>query len=320
MPGTYTPLNEWCDENAHRQFPLTDDATGRDLTDSFNLPQTMLCDLFFCVPPGADVEKFFLKSVLVRRESVDLEFAYTKPDTSVITIANVVRIPLDAPRNSVYYIEPAEQALTDDKIFEIMVGAVVIGTLEFAVDYPGYWEFDQAAAKIISSRINQGLAAVHSIGVGDSLFTGNVRLQEGENVTLSPSYDVGTGITTILVSANIGSLEALEIPLTSDAAIIAALVNKYGRPIETVDHVQADADGNLTLREEDCTEIRAIPAEYAVAVSNPCALPCCDKSHLDNVYSSISELNLRYARMESYYENLSKNINELQARLVGLEI
>lgn len=320
MPGTYTPLNEWCDENQHRQFPLTDDSDGRDNTGSFTLPQTLLCDLFFCIPPGADNTKFFIDLIVVRRYSVDIYFSYEKPDTSVIRIGSVTGIPYNAGRNSVYYLSTEQQALTADQPFELMTGAVVIGSMAAVLEHPGAWSFERAAATIISTRLSEGLAVLHSIGVGNSIFTGNIRLKEGANITIRPTYDALTGITTLTIAADVGSIEDISIPLTSDAAIIQALTQAYGRPIETINGIQGDSSGNFRLIEADCTDITDSAGDFGVIIDNPCALPCCDKSHLENIYQDISELNLRYARMESYYEAISRNVNALQALLIGLEI
>jgi len=62
------------------------------------------------------------------------------------------------------------------------------------------------------------------------------------------------------------------------------------------------------------------PGTNLLQVSNPCSTPCCAKEDMQNVYQVMADLNLRYARMESYYESLSRNVNTMQAMLVGLEL
>ena len=326
MPGTYVPLAEWCDTNQHRQFPLTDDATGRDATNAFQLPQTLLVDLFFCVPPAdasnptvpIDESLFYLHSLLVRYGSIDLEFGYNDPVLGATVVGRVQNIPAAAASNEVYYLAAATQSTASLKPFEQMAGAIVIGSMIQALDSPGYWEFDPAATALLAARINTGLAAIHTFQLGASLYAGNVVFKEGDNVTITPSYDGVTLETVLTFSAQLTPSVTLEDPITDNDTLIAAVRRRYGQPVTTINSLSPDTAGNFTLTAADCTSITS--GTYGVSIGNPCSTPCCSKAHLTSIYDSLSELNQRYARMESYYESLSRNVNALQALLVAFEL
>ena len=316
----YTPLLEWLDANSHRKFPLDDSASGIDTTGTQTLPTSLIVDLFLCVPLSADVTKFFLKSVLIGRYFVNIEIGYVKPDTSEIVICRFTNIPTDQPNNSVYYAEPATQSLTADLPFTKLTGAIVIGRCTEALEMVGYYEFTPVTGKLLSSRISQGLAVLQSITIGSRIYAGNIVLKEGDNVRMTPVYDPLTDTTTITFDANIGSLADLPVPLVDDASVLYNLTVLYGRPIASINGIKPGIDYDFQIRGLDCTVDGVLPTAAGITFANSACQPCCDKTMLDAAYAAIAELNRRYARMESYYENIGRNINELQARMVALEI
>ena len=242
MP-TYTPLAEWCDENAHRQFPLTDESSGRDLTGNFQLPQPFLVDALICVPPGVDIDKFFVMTILVRLGSIDISIGYDD-GADPFEVAKVSSIPMDAARNSVYYLTASPQTVAERIVFQLTTGALVIGSTDQIRQFPGLWQFEPASAYIIASRVTEGLVGVQALQIGQSILTGAVVLQEGSNVTLSPSYDAGTGVTTIRISANVDTGGG-ESTIVDDDTLIAALLARFGRPITSLTGVTPDDNGNI---------------------------------------------------------------------------
>ena len=320
MANVYVPLLEWLDDNSHRKFPLDDSASGTDTTGAQTLPTSLITDLFLCVPTSADITKFFLSSVLIGRYFVNIEISYAKPDTSEIVVCRFTNIPTSQANNSVYYAEPADQALTADLPFTKLTGALVIGRCTEALAMPGYYAFTKIAGLLLASRISQGLAVLQQITVGSRIYTGNIVLKEGTNVKMTPVYDAGTDTTTITIDASIASPADLPRPLVDDASVLYNLTVLYGRPIHTINSIPPGANYDFQIRGLDCTLDAALPTGAGITFANSACKPCCDKSMLDAAYAAIAELNKRYSRMESYYENIGRNVNELQARMVALEI
>ena len=315
----YETLLEWLDDNSHRKFPLDDSATGIDVTGAQTLPTSLIVDLFLCVPVTADITKFYLKSVLIARYFINVEIGYVKADTTEIIIGRFTEIPTDQANNSTYYLEPAEQPLVSDLPFTKSTGALVIGRCTEALQVPGYYEFSASSGKLLSTRISQGLAAVQQITVGSSILTGNIAFKEGDNVKFTSRYDIPSDTTIVTISANISSLQDLGIPLVSDAAVMASLTKMYGIPIATINGIQPNASTyNFEIEGVDCTSVEPVAA--GISITNKSCQPCCDKTMLDAAYAAISELNKRYAQMESYYDTIGRNVNEIQARMVALEI
>jgi len=317
MTTGYTVYQEWLDRNLTRQFPLDDSAEALDITGTFRIPTTFMVDMFLTIPPDTDNTLYYVKALTVRRYTIDVEIGYDGAGEELL-IGKFTKIPCDAALNSSYDFEPSPQTDSSYKPFTIMTGTLIVGKTEEILKYPGRWLFQSDGTPILSTRASEGLAAVRSFKVGTQIFTGDIALREGSGVTLTPSYDSVNDRTVITISANIADSGELAIPITDDASILANLTSLYGTPVTSVNGIKPDVSGNFTLQPIDCTEFT--PIEGGVRVENPCSKPCCDKSDLDDAYTAISELNLRYARMEGYYQSLSRNINELQARLIGLEI
>lgn len=315
MPDT---LQEWLDQNQHRVFPLDDAMTAEDVSGSFQIPTSFMVDIFLNAPPGSDTAKFYVKSLVVRRYSIDVEIGYDGAGDE-LTVGRFTKIPHDQAINSVYPFEPEDQPLSANRQFTLMTGTLVVGSVQELLARPGQWVFQSSETAILATRVSIGLAAVTSMLVGSSIFTGNVALKEGSGIILTPSYDATRNETVVTVSADLAGLAEVAVPITNDASIMYNLVQRYGQPVTNINGVAPAVDGNFTLQPLDCTKIENYGSS-GLSISNPCSLPCCDKSYLDDVYTSISELNLRYARMEGYYQSLGRNINDLQSRMIALEI
>ena len=315
MPGIYTPLEEWCNTNAHRQFPMDDSVSGIDTTGAYQLPTTFLVDMLLAVPPSTDVAKYYIRSITARRYSVDVEIGYD--DGTALAVANVVNIPTTAARNSVYYIAPALQSNPINKPFEMLCGALVVGSCADVAARPGYWAFAPSSTYILAARVLTGLICVQSLRIGTQILTGDIVLKAGKNMRIQPTYDPVADVTRIVFSMDTLSGEP-DIVLASNADIITALTSLYGAPIVSINSAPPGPDGNFAIDGEDCVDVTTL--DGAIVLTNPCAEPCCDNSYLDGIYKSIAELNLRYAGLEAYYQSLSRNVNEMQARLIGLEL
>ena len=135
-------LQEFLDQNQHRNYPLTDGADGRDVLDSFTLSQSLITDMNLNVPFSADTDGFFISSVLIRSASMDITVSYRKPDTSIIEFGIFSAMPTNTPANSNYPLSTSIQPLPEDSEFSSGTGTITIGSVDAASQQPGYYEFD----------------------------------------------------------------------------------------------------------------------------------------------------------------------------------
>jgi len=316
-------LKEFSDQNLHRVFPLTDESGSLDLTGSFTLPTSLITDIYLCIPhlPYIDPEKFYVSNVTIRRMFIDVYIGYDDPQTP-LPLGVFKNIETSAALHSKYEFVPFESQTQDAyaPLFH-MSGQVTIGDPAESVKSLGSWNFspidNEHATRISPVRVGRGLLNVQYISVNNRLFTGNVKLQEGENVSLDVSSHTVDGVLETVITVNASLTAGSSLQLGSDEDILTELVERFGVPIRTINGLLPDADRNFSIIGEDCTTIEQ--NDNGVVISNPCATPCCDQDpNISNLLESISNMNLRYAQLESYYRAASANIVSLQNKLLVL--
>jgi len=319
------PYQEFCDQMMHRSYPLTDASGGLDSTGQFRLPTSLVTDIYLCAPdlPFLNYSKFYISRVTIRQFNIDIEISYDDP--SLTTPLGVFQqIKTSAPLQECYLFTPYSAGAPTGILAPLyfMTGQVCIGDAREAARSIGSWEFtqdtDQESTWITPTRIGRGVLSVQHIMINDRVYTGSVRLREGQNVRLDTDTEIISGVPHTVITVN-ASFQAgsPDINLASDADVLTALTNLFGVPVQTINGLQPDVNRNFQIEGADCITIA--PLTTGIEISNPCATPCCDENdNVDDLQQSIANLNLRYAQLHSFFEALSKSINATQQKLLVL--
>ena len=314
MPNT---LQEFLNENMHRNYPIMDSGDARDVTGQYNLPTELIADINLIVPDGViSTGTFFISSVVIRRYTIDVEMSY-KPDTaSSVVIGWFHNMDTSSEAFLDYTFVSIPQADPLYTEFEDVVGTMVAGVGLAAITFPGTWSFDENNTPIVPTAISEQLTKFRSLQVGNDIFTGNIILKEGDNVTISPSYDALTNTTTITISAQ--EITTTGVSINSDEDILAALTSIYGQPIVRINEIPPQNTGDFYLAGSDCIVVG--PESSGIRITNPCGQPCCDKeTYLSAVYDSINQLNSRHVRLEDFLRGTVDNTDVLISRLKDME-
>ena len=315
-------LPEWLNGNLTRMYPLSDTATGQTV-DARSLPTSFLADLRLDVPPSSDGDyttNFYLKQVDVYTSYINMEIWYDD-GVNDIRAAIVQNIPTSVDVGSelidrTFTVTGVETSTVGFETFANITGSVIIGTAADISTIPTVYTFEKTGGNLIPCIISMGTLAVNSILAQSRILTGNVYLKEGANVQITPAYDETNDVTTITISAT--AVESIGTEIVDSATLLAAIVERYGVPIRTVNGIAPDSNGNFTLTGADCTSVATAEASNALAIHNTCAKPCCDKSTLTPVYQTLADQNLAFATLDKYYESLTVAINTLQSKLSAL--
>lgn len=310
-------LREWLDENLHRQFPLRDDASGYDTTGDFKLPTTFMTDILVCAPASCDVSGFFISRIVARSKRVDVTLAYQTDETAEAVTVGFFTVSPEAPAQSSYPLVSAAQSDSSLKLFETVTGTLTIGQCSDILELSGGWSFEKDNSGVIETRVAP-VAGVRGITAGDISLTGLVELRAGSNVRFQVSQSDGG--TVLTVHADISDIDEVTPPITDQASLFTNIVRKYGRPLTSINGISPDRHGNFTLQGLDCVQVNAAAGDGSVEITNSCNTPCCDKSQFSDIYDMLAELNARFGRLESFYTDLSANINALQAQAVSLAV
>ena len=308
---------EFSDKNLHRSYPLTDDSYGQDVTDTFHIPESLITDIFLCVPNLSivDTQKFYISNITIRRYFIDITIGYE----DVVQPVGVFRgISTTASLHTKYDFTPSELQTNDDytPLF-FMTGQITIGSASDSLNMLGSWSFIASQARITPTRVSKGLINVQYISVNGRLLTGNVRFKAGANVTMQVFQQVISGETVNIIELG-ASLTAQEVlQLNSDADVYNQLLSDFGVPVQTINGLYPDSNRNFDFLGADCTSVNA--NDHGIVISNPCATPCCDEdTNVEAILQSISNLNLRYAQLKAYFDAQATIINSIQNKLLVL--
>lgn len=251
---------EWLNSNSVRRYPLSEEATGEDTTDSFALPNNFLVDMVLPVHStmNLDVSKFHILQVAVFGTGVSLTVGHNGAPVATISVPVAT-----FERNKTYYLQGIGE-------FTDVLGRVVIGSLDTILKSAGSYAFDIAGGRIEASVIVPDIRGVASLRiiedtVSGPLIQGDIAFEAGRNVRLGRSEFGGVTILTIDAIDGEGTI--------ADCVCDGDIATRPG--IKTISGVGPDAQGNVELEGDDCLEIVPLDTENKVRIQDSCSKPCC---------------------------------------------
>ena len=294
----------WLNENSVRAYPLSEEATRRDSSDSYTLPDDFIVDMVLPINAALnyDPSSFYLSKVTVFGVGVTIEFSYW----NISGAAFVGRITIDLDtfeRNKTYFLEGQDD-------FEGVSGKVVIGTLDTLLQQAGAFSFDLAGGRIESSVIVPDIRGITgmrivSSGTPGELLQGDIAFEPGNNMRIAVS-DFG-GVTVLTFSAIDGE------GFTADC--VCEGQQALGDPIRTLNGVPPDSLGNINLLGDDCLEVTPLSDEAAVQLTDKCSKPCCGCPELQVLVDDQNRMRDQVQTMENLYAELNANISVMQTLL-----
>ncbi len=304
-------LQEWLDDNAHRQFPLDDTAAGKDSLGYFTLPSNLMLDMFLCVPVEQNPSLFFISRIVVRSATVDVHVSYADPSGDVeVGVFKAISTSL-IPFSYVMFAPNTELITPVNAV--LITGTLIVGWFADIQRLPGDWTIDYLNGKICSTRVSQGLASVTALTIGTQTLFGDIELVSGDNITITATPDGAKTILTISAGAQVSDY------LVDDDSIVRKLTNEFGAPIRSINGMRANSNYDFQLAGDDGAEVQALADAHGVRIVNSEAKPCCDKSMIEDIQRDIAALNERFAHLEAYYETLSGRVGEVQSMVVSLD-
>ena len=262
----------WLNQNAVRAYPLSEEASRRDTTDSYTLPDNFLVDMVLPVNATLDYDpsSFYLSKLTVFGIGVTAEFSYWAGSSASL----VGRVTIDANTfadNKTYYLNGQDD-------FEGVVGKVIIGTLDTVFERAGVFAFDLDGGRLESSIIVPDIRGVTGMRVLDGsdigeLFQGDVAFEPGDNIRFTVS-DFG-GVTVLAISAISGEGTIADCECQGQTELAG--------PVRTLNGVPPDSLGNINLIGDDCLQVTPQATDNQVQVTDKCSKPCCGCPELETL-------------------------------------
>lgn len=296
----------WLNENAYRNYPLVDGAS-RVAASGAVLPNGLLADLSLPVPLGtlapsdAFIRRVYGFSAGVVITIADVNDASTDLATATVFIA-------DHARNKSYPIVGIPGT-----VLAGVIGRVSIGLPEAVAQCAGGL-FDFAGApgntRIVISAVRPLLRGVAGIEVQSADGTvlgalgGTITLKAGDNVTLE--VDPVSKAVTVASAVIVSQQDVADAGCGCDASL-----ESDAGAIKTINGVQPDAAGNLTISGLLCVQINPSTSGTGVEISDSCTTPCCGCDQLGQLQSDLQQV-------ENTRSQLSQVAEQLQARISNL--
>lgn len=328
---------EWLNGNMHRNYPLVDSMIVQSTTGAY-LPSSFLIDLQLIVPfvEGLDPARFFISSVIRNASSIQvtigymisdpeqpgarqgfdcavsaaiptsLEYSGSNLDGSHVIKISAITSEVSSMSPSYMYGIPKEYEAMRNIRGTLFIGSCSdmsgVGAMQFLYEHAAimqtcvYIEDKQAAI--------QSLRLIDSNGT-DSTFTDDVTLRLANNLIATVSEDK----TTVEIALD---------PSYVLKQINSALEQVVGGAIKKINGIGPDDTGDFQIEGQDCTLID--PLQSGIAISNPCAKPCCDQNGTDSeeILRALTDLTAAKDVLNNYYSDLATKVNSMQARLSAL--
>jgi hypothetical protein len=297
----------WLNQNSLRAYPLSEESTRRDSSDSYTLPDNFLVDMVLPINAALnyDPSSFYVSKVTVFGIGVTIEVSYWTG--SAAALVGRVTVDLDTfEHNSTYQLDGQED-------FDGVVGKIVVGTLDTLLQQAGAFEFELAGGRIESSVIVPDIRGVTGIRVIDGedlgeLIQGDIAFEPGDNMRITVSDFDGTTVLTFSAIDGEGTI----------ADCVCEGQEDLGDPIRTINGVLPDSLGNINLLGDDCLEITPKADEFAVQLTDKCSKPCCGCPELQVLVDDQKRLRDQVQTMENLYAKLEANIDVMQTILTAI--
>lgn len=294
---------EWLNHNAQRSYPLSADATGKDVSETFELPDDFIVSMYLPVHWGLDVVpgKFFLKSISTYPSGVSVVVGYSG-ESGDMNVASAVIARDSHTRNQVY-------TLGGIGNFVDSRGHVVIGSFDQLDLQPsGLFQFDLAGGRLEPDCIRPNIRGVMSLQaingpeVSEKVY-GNIRLQAGRNFRIS---------TIITESADpVIVFDAIEGEGFTDACVC----QEEAPAIKSISGVRPDNQGDLQIIGNDCLKVST--NGNVITIEDVCSEPCCGCRELEAITQALEAFGEKATTIENFLINLEARVTQMDMVVLG---
>lgn len=301
---------QWLNNNAVRSYPISEDASGKDISGGYTLPDDFIVDLTISVP---DLESglykltnFCITHVHVFSGGTVVNIGYDNSDGSVAGISNDVvvlasiSIPPTHTQNETY-------SFSGVGSFRHTTGAITIGKLDTIVQNPGSFRFNKAGARFVSTLLAPSFAGVTSIRISN-------RGVLSEPISGGIILDAGTNASITIEPVTVGAEETPRNRIIINA--IDGTGNQEDCGCGSIDNderqciTSLNGAGTVTLNGSGCATVTG-GGSHTISIADDCAEPCCGSSELDAI---IADQNVLATEVRSQFFLMQR----LEARLGGL--
>ena len=297
---------EFVDDNMYKRYPMIEDTgtpeSGVPIPDSFMVDT----HITVCTTDRA-LEDSYKFSVYISKVTVytDYVYVYFSDIKTSSLIAKSEAIPITL----------TEKDSISDRTISIMPtgniainGSLIVGTCRDIKKLQGVHNYEPEYGMLFPGCVSVSPDYVSGIQVGDQIATGLVTLKAGKNIDIQ--YDADSNTIEISIKRDND-----DNTITNDAELIDYIKSTYGNPIISINGIQPDNKGNITIEPTDCFMVLTDPTNSSITFYNPCAPACASYDFLDDTLDRIKDLNGNVAVLKSFYDSVSNTLAQMGVRI-----
>jgi hypothetical protein len=299
---------EWLNQNAQRSYPLSEEATRRDESNTFVLPNDLIVDLVWPVQASASVQtdRFYISNIAVFGTGITISLGYWPVGALEGAVIGSVSVATSAhQRNQSYFIS----GIGD---FFDSIGKITIGDLTNTLLTGGLFTFDLAGGRIEPTVVRPNLRGVSALILVNGQdrsdpIVGDVELVAGRNVRLVQNPNPG-GNPQIRIDAISGAGLNQECLCSDTQPDVAG-------PIRTINGIAPDQNGNFLLQGDDCIELTAVAA--GLHMKDRCSKACCGCNELEKIVQDLEQMMNQVSTMDGLTKRLDSTVQSALNNLLA---
>tara|TARA_R110000751_G_scaffold116345_3_gene215925 strand:+ start:13942 stop:14895 length:954 start_codon:yes stop_codon:yes gene_type:complete len=307
------PLSQWnlefLNHNAQRSYPLTDESTKTDTTNSFTIPDDFIVGFGLPVSTAMDMEsgRFFIRQIGAFASGYQLTIAYDS-GTEVNNVGTALIPATNVSRNTTFAVGGIEP-------FDDIVGKIVIGRVDTIVEQPtGLYAFDLEDSRLEPAVIQPmirsltGIRISNSSGTTSEVFHGDIELVAGSNMQISTASSATE--TQIIFSALDGE-GTIETCVCEGEATATPC-------IKTINGVSPTTDGNFNFIGDDCLSF--VGTSSGLKVTDSCCAPCCGCEELESITRDLELFNVQRGELTLFVNTLAAEATAFGTTVLGARL
>lgn len=302
---------EFQNHNSQRNYPLADDATRKDQTGTFEIPDDFIVELDLPVNAGVNVDlgRFFVKHIGAYATGYSVVIGYQPGDASTAVDVATALISRENHKKGDAYV------LGGKIPFDDTMGKLVVWRFDNIDNQPpGFWTFDFEATRLDPDAISpyiRGVSAIVAVNgnVRSEKMQGIVEIAAGSNCQLIPVLAVGEDPLLIVNFIN-GEGTVNDCVCEGDAVV--------SPPITQIGGVRPTQNGEFTIIGSDCMQIEAI--DHGVRLVNTCAKACCSCPELEKITEDLERLKSEQAAVDSFVGQLGVAVDTMSLTVLGARL
>jgi len=291
---------EWLNGNAQRKYPLSEEASGYDVSGVYQIANDLIVDFVMPIPTIDTIDQslFHIQQLAIFSNGVSISIGYNGTQIGSTTITAAAHTV-----NSVYSIQ-----CNGD--FYDSVARIVIGDLANTVDGTnGVFIFNVTGGRLEPVTIRPALRGIQSVRVKNgstisAAISGDIILEAGANQRLRVDG------TTIYIDAINGAGLVEECECTDD--------NDQAPCIKTINGIAPDENGNFVLEGDDCYQL--VPIDSGLSLTDLCSNPCCGCDELSVVTDALVMQENNLAQLSGYAQRLEAVLTQLQLAFTAAQV